>query len=148
MLRILCVCIHNSSRSQMAEAFLNKLGYGKVFAQSAGLTPGKLNPVVVKVMDELGIDISGQKSKSVQEFIDRHENFEYVITVCDESVAEKCPVFPGKTKRLHWGFDDPAAIAGNEDEKIVKTRLIRDQIHVKVKEWLERIIPEELDHET
>lgn len=148
MLRILCVCIYNSSRSQMAEAFLNKLGHRRVFAQSAGLTPGKLNPVVVKVMGELGIDISGQKTKSVQQFIDRHENFEYVITVCDESVAEQCPIFPGKTKRLHWGFDDPSSIVGNEEEKIFKTRLIRDQIHVKVKEWLERIVPEEIDHET
>jgi arsenate reductase len=139
MLRILCVCIHNSSRSQMAEAFLNQLGQGKVFAQSAGLTPGRLNPAVVAVMAEIGIDISKNKTKDVSEFFDRKEQFDYVVTVCDEANAERCPNFPGKAKRLHWGFEDPASVAGSQEEKVLKTRLIRNQIYRKVKDWLELI---------
>ncbi len=143
MLRILCVCIHNSSRSQMAEAFLNKLGQGKVFAQSAGLTPGRLNPMVVAVMAEIGMDISTNKTKGVEGFIESKEQFDYVVTVCDEASAKRCPNFPGKGKKLHWGFEDPASVAGSEEEKILKTRLIRNQIHRKVKEWLQLINPQD-----
>lgn len=139
MIRILCVCIHNSSRSQMAEAFLNNIGQGKVYAQSAGLTPGRLNPLVVSVMKEVGLDISNNRTKSVQEFIDRHESFDYVITVCDEASAERCPAFPGEAIRLHWGFEDPAALSGSEEEKLVKTRAIRDQIKHQVNDWVASI---------
>jgi len=136
MIKVLFVCIHNSARSQMAEAFVNRLAGGRVVAQSAGLTPGKLNPVVVDVMKEEGIDISRNKTKSVADFFVSGEQFDYVITVCDESSAEQCPVFPGKAKRLHWGFEDPSSLAMSAEDKIKRTRLIRDQIKNKVVQWL------------
>ena len=134
MIKILFVCIHNSARSQMAEAFVNALAQGKIFAQSAGLTPGKLNPTVVAVMQDVGIDISRNQTKGIQEFIDRQEMFDYVVTVCDEASAQRCPTFPGKSQRLHWGFEDPSSIIGADEEKISRTRVIRDQIHLRVKE--------------
>ena len=139
MVKILFVCIHNSARSQMAEAFVNTLAHGKISAQSAGLTPGKLNPVVVSVMKEIGIDLSRNVTKSVHEFIDRKEIFDYVVTVCDAASAERCPNFPGKAKRLHWGFEDPSFISGSDDEKSSRTRMIRDQIQSKVKQWIESV---------
>ena len=136
MIKIIFVCIHNSARSQMAEAFVNALAQGKIFAQSAGLTPGKLNPTVVAVMQDVGIDISRNQTKGIQEFIDRQEMFDYVVTVCDEASAQRCPTFPGKSQRLHWGFEDPSSIIGADEEKISRTRVIRDQIHLRVKEWI------------
>lgn len=141
MIKILFVCIHNSARSQMAEAFVNALAPGRIFAQSAGLTPSRLNPVVVTVMKEAGIDISKNRTKSVNEFIERQEVFDYVITVCDEASAKRCPHFPGKAKKLHWGFEDPSSIAGTDEEKIVRTRVIRDDIQSVVKKWVDVINP-------
>jgi arsenate reductase len=120
----------------MAEAFVNRLSGGKVSAQSAGLTPGKLNPVVVEVMKEEGLDISGNKTKSVDGFIKRQESFDYVITVCDEASAEQCPNFPGNVKRSHWGFEDPSSLNLAGEERVKRTREIRDQIKTKVVEWL------------
>jgi arsenate reductase (thioredoxin) len=140
-LKVLFVCIHNSARSQMAEAFLKHLGGDKFEAESAGLEPGTLNPRVVKVMAEAGIDISGNKTKSAAHFIEQGRVYDYVVTVCDESSAEKCPVFPGQAKRLHWGFADPSALVGNEEEKLRGTREIRDQIRCKVMEWLKTDSP-------
>jgi arsenate reductase len=136
MIKILFVCIHNSARSQMVEAFVNQLSVGRVSAQSAGLTPGKLNPTVVEVMKEEGIDISGHKTKSVDGFIQSAEPFNYVVTVCDEASAERCPHFPGNVKRLHWGFEDPSSLNGSPEERLHRTRLIRDQIKTKVVQWL------------
>ena len=134
--KVLFVCVHNSARSQMAEAFLNRLGGGKFIAESAGLEPGKLNPVVVEAMKELGIDISANKTKSVFDFYKQGKRYEYVVTVCDESQAGKCPLFPGTaaTRRLHWAFDDPAGFFGTPQEKIAKTRQVRDAIKAKI-EW-------------
>jgi arsenate reductase (thioredoxin) len=140
MIKILFVCIHNSARSQMAEAFVNCSAEGRVFAQSAGLTPGKLNAAVVEVMKEVGIDISQNKTKSVDEFISRHEIFDYVITVCDETSAERCPTFPGKAQRLHWGFEDPSSLQLSGEEKLNRTRLIRDEIKTKVTSWLNSLL--------
>ncbi len=133
---VLFVCIHNSARSQMAEAFLNELGKERYQAQSAGIEPGKLNPYVVKVMAEIGYDISHNKTNSVQEFLDNSKQIDIVITVCDETSAESCPVFPGKVKRLHWSFADPSAISGTEEEKFSSIRKIRDLIKNRVIEWL------------
>src|SRR5580693_2991673 len=108
--KILFVCIHNSARSQMAEAFLNKT-CGDVFeAHSAGIEPGKLNPIVVEAMQETGIDISGNKTKTVSDMIQSGRTFACVITVCDETSAERCPIFPGAVQRLHWSFPDPSAL--------------------------------------
>ena len=135
MKKALFVCIHNSARSQMAEAFLNALGQGLVKAESAGLEPGTLNPLVVEAMHEVGIDISKAKTKSVAEMLDRGPVFDYVITVCDEASAERCPVFPGPAIRLHWGFSDPSALTGSHDERMAAVRTIRDQIRSRVADW-------------
>jgi arsenate reductase len=133
--KVLFVCIHNSARSQMAEAWLNAL-YGDRFeASSAGLEPGVLNPLVVRVMAEQGIDIAHKQTKSVFDVYKTGQLFTYVVTVCDETAAERCPIFPGITQRLHWGFADPAQLAGSEEEKLAQARIIRDQIRAKVEEW-------------
>ena len=133
--KVLFICIHNSARSQMAEAFLNRLCGEQFEAQSAGLEPGKLNPIVVEAMKEIGIDISKNRTKSVSDILKSRQIFAYVVTVCDESSAERCPIFPGSTTRLHWGFPDPSAVAGTHDEKLARTRQIRDAINVKVEEF-------------
>jgi len=129
---VLFVCIHNSARSQMAEAFLNHYASDRFEAFSAGIEPGTLNPLVVRVMQEAGIDISGNATKSVDKFLEQGRAFDYVITVCDETSAERCPTFPGQAQRLHWGFPDPSALQGSEQEKLMKTREIRDAIYKKV----------------
>jgi arsenate reductase len=135
MKNVLFVCIHNSARSQMAEAFLNQICGHEFQAQSAGIEPGKFNPIVVEAMREIGIDISGKKTKSVSDILMSGKRFDYVITVCDETSAERCPVFPGGTTRLHWGFPDPSAFGGNAEVKLTKTREIRDAIKEKVEAW-------------
>jgi arsenate reductase len=135
-IKVLFVCIHNSARSQMSEAFLNKLGSDRFEAQSAGLEPGTLNPVVVEAMKQTGIDISGNKTKNVFDFLKRGERFSYVITVCDETNGERCPLFPGAAKRIHWGFPDPSALAGAYKEKLTKTAEIRDMIKAKIEEFI------------
>jgi len=132
---VLFVCIHNSARSQMAEAFLNLQGE-RFIAESAGIEPGSLNPYVVAAMKEIGIDISGNKTKDVSHFIEQGQSFDYVVTVCDETSAERCPVFPGRTKRLHWGFPDPSTVPGSDQEKMQAIRKIRDDIRAKVAEWI------------
>jgi arsenate reductase len=119
----------------MAEAFLNLACSGQFQAYSAGIEPGRLNPFVVEAMHELGIDISGNQTKSVSDMLKSGKSFDYVVTVCDESSAERCPVFPGATTRLHWGFPDPSAIVGAPDHKLARTREIRDAIKVKVEDW-------------
>ena len=133
--KILFVCVHNSARSQMAEAFLKQMAGDRFEVESTGLEPGKLNPVVVEVMKEVGIDISQNKTKSVFDFYKQGKQYDYVITVCDESQAGSCPVFPGKGQRIHWGFDDPSSFTGSWEEKLDKTREVRNQIETKIKEW-------------
>ncbi|MCP5105550.1 MAG: arsenate reductase ArsC [bacterium] len=134
--KVLFLCVHNSARSQMAEAFLKKYGAARFHVESAGLEPGTLNPVVVEVMKEINIDISGNRTNSVFEFFKEGRLYDYVITVCDESNAERCPVFPGVTKRLHWGFADPSGFTGTHEEKLRKTRIVRDTIEKTVMDWL------------
>ncbi len=120
----------------MAEAFLNKYGADKFEAESAGLEPGVLNPLVIKVMQEEGIDISENETKSVFVFLKEGKTYDYVITVCDETSGERCPYFPGKTNRMHWTFNDPSSLPGNEEEKLVKIRIIRNDIKEKIKEFI------------
>ncbi len=132
MIRVLFVCIHNSARSQMAEAYLNVLGGGRFEARSAGIEPGKLNPVVVEAMRLDGIDISANRVKAVEEFIDRGEKFDHLITVCDETAAERCPFVPGTGQRLHFGFPDPSALTGSFEEKLAATIAVRDAIKQKI----------------
>ena len=141
MIKILFVCIHNSARSQMAEAFINSLGLSNVKAESAGLEEGKLNPIVVDAMKEVGIDISGNKTKTVYEFIKSGKHFHYVITVCDATSGERCPIFPGNVyKRLHWSFDDPSSLEGTYEEKLEIIRKIRDEIKEAVDDFLKEIL--------
>jgi len=134
-IRVLFVCIHNSARSQMAEAFLKQIGGDRFEVESAGIEPGKLNPLVVEAMQEVGIDISGNRTKDVFGFIKNGTLFNYVVTVCDETSAERCPIFPGITQRLHWGFPDPSALQGTDEEKLREIRKIRDSIRNKVENW-------------
>jgi len=136
--RVLFVCSHNSARSQMAEAFLNRLGGDKFMAESAGLEPGRLNPIVVEAMKCAGIDISQNKTKSVFDFYKQGKQYDYVVTVCDESQAGRCPVFPGTatTHRLHWGFVDPSSFTDTNKERLAKTIAVRDAIKAKVEEFI------------
>ena len=137
----LFVCIHNSARSQMAEALMNRICAGTIDAQSAGLEPGKLNPIVVEAMAEEGIDISRNATKSVADMIAGGGRFDYVITVCDEASAERCPIFPGVTTRLHWSFPDPSSFPGTHDEKLAFTRQVRDTIKAKIEAWCAAVCP-------
>ena len=132
---VLFVCVHNSARSQMAEAWLNFL-YGDEFeAESAGLEPGSLNPYAVQAMSEVGIDISKNATKSVFDLFKADRRYTWVITVCDEKVAEMCPIFPGLTQRAMWSFDDPSSFSGSEEEKLEKTRAVRDEIRTAIETW-------------
>jgi len=134
--RVLFICVHNSARSQMAEAFLNQFAGERFAAESAGLEPGVLNPLAVKAMAEVGIDISGKATRSAFALLRQGRLYGWVITVCDESQAEACPVFPGVSRRQHWSFPDPAAFTGNEEEKLEQVRRLRDRVAEKVKEWI------------
>lgn len=134
--KVLFVCIHNSARSQMAEAFLNLLAGDRFEAESAGLEPGSLNPLAVEAMKEIGIDISRNRVKGVFEFVKTGKLFHYVITVCDETSGNRCPIFPGYAKRLHWNFPDPSRLEGTYDEKLEKTRQIRDGVKARIEAWI------------
>jgi arsenate reductase (thioredoxin) len=137
--KVLFICIHNSARSQMAETFLNQICGSEFEAQSAGLEPGKLNPIVVEAMGELGIDISQNPTKAVFDFVKSGQSFTYVITVCDETSAERCPIFPGVTTRLHWGFPDPSSFPGTHEERLAGTRKVRDAIKAKIEAWCDEV---------
>jgi len=124
----------------MAEALLNHLAGERFEAESAGLEPGVLNPLAVSVMKEIGIDISQNKTKSVFDLFKRGELFSYVITVCDAASAEACPIFPGLlSKIIHWSFEDPYSFTGTLEEKLEKTRRVRDAIKEKIEEWLKEL---------
>jgi len=141
--KVLFICVHNSARSQMAAALLNQR-CGEFFqAESAGLEPGKLNPLAVEVLRETGIDISKNKTRAVFDVFVSGELFAYVITVCAESEAAGCPIFPGVTKRLHWGFPDPSKLTGSYAERLDGTREIRDQIGDRIEAWCNEVcVPE------
>ena len=138
--RVLFVCVHNSARSQMAEAFLKTLAGDRFEAMSAGLEPGVLNPLAVEVMKEIGIDISQNWTKSAFDLFKKGELFSYVVTVCDAASAEMCPLFPGLLMaQIHWSFADPSSFTGTHEEKLVQTRLVRDAIKTKIEEWLKEV---------
>ncbi len=128
--KALFICTHNSARSQMAEGLLNHLYGDKYEADSAGTQPTGVNPYAIKVMQEIGIDISHHRSKSVQEFL--NQEIDCVITVCD-SANETCPFFPGGKKRLHQSFQDPSIFTGSEEEILNGFRKVRDEI----KKWIQ-----------
>lgn len=138
---VLFVCVHNSARSQMAEAFVNARYGERIRAHSAGLEAGALNAVVVDAMREAGIDISGQRSKSVQDPDVRSREYDYVVTVCDEAPAQACPVYPTRGGRLHWSFPDPSSFAGTLDERLAATRNVRDEIARRIDDWVASLGP-------
>jgi len=131
--RVLVLCTGNSARSQMAEGLLREMGGDRFEAASAGVAPSFVRPEAIAVMREVDIDISGHKSKSVDEFI--NQEFDYVITVCDNANAQ-CPVFPGNTRRIHWSFDDPAAAQGDEEQRLAVFRRVRDEIRQRLQLFL------------
>ena len=133
-LRVLVLCTGNSARSQMAEGWLRALGEGHVEAFSAGTHPARaLNPLALQVMGEVGIDLSGQRPKSVESFLG--QRFDHVITVCDDA-AEACPVFPGPAQRIHWSFQDPARVEGGQAAKLAAFRDVRDGLRVRLQDFL------------
>jgi len=132
MREILFICEHNSARSQIAEAYLNHFAAGRLHAESAGLEPGTMNPYVVEVLGEEGLDISRNETKSVFELYKRQKQFDAVITVCSPAVSGRCPIFPGRVLRLNWPFDDPSQLVGSHEEILGKTRVIRDRIREQV----------------
>jgi arsenate reductase len=131
--RILFLCTGNSARSQMAEGIFRKEAGDRFEVFSAGTKPSRVRPEAIAVMNELGIDISGHRSKSVDEFTS--QEFDTVVTVCDNA-KESCPVFPGRSRRLHWPFEDPAAVEGSELHRQEAFRRIRDQIRGRILEFL------------
>ncbi|MGA3113257.1 MAG: arsenate reductase ArsC [Syntrophobacteraceae bacterium] len=133
--RVLFLCTGNTARSQMAEAFLRKYAGRHLEAYSAGLQPSSVNPYTERVMREIGIDLSGQHSKSVREYLGKM-SFSYLITVCAEAEANCPTTFPGISQRLSWVFDDPAAVEGSEEERLEKFREVRDQIEKRIKLWI------------
>jgi arsenate reductase len=132
---VLFICIHNGARSQMAEAWLNQICGDFFAAESAGLEPGTLNPLVVEAMQEVGIDISKKETRAVFDVFKSGKLFGYVITVCDETSAERCPIFPGVSERLHWSFRDPSALTGTHEERLAGAREIRDEIRARIEIW-------------
>jgi len=131
--RVLILCTGNSARSQMAEGLLRHEADERFEVHSAGTRPSIVRPEAIAVMSEIGIDISSHRSKSVEEFAG--QELDYVITVCDNA-KESCPVFPAKTQRMHWPFEDPAAVEGSEDERRAAFRKVRDQIHRRIRVFL------------
>jgi len=130
--KVLFVCIHNSARSQMAEELLRKYGGDSFEVYSAGFEPGDLNPLAVEVLLEEDINIADKETSSVFDYFKNGKTFNYVITVCDEGNAEKCPLFPGLNARVHWSFQDPKSFEGTHEEKVNKTRIVKEEIKKEV----------------
>jgi arsenate reductase len=135
--KVLFICVHNSARSQIAAALLNET-CGEFFeAQSAGLEPGTINPLAVEALQELGIDISKNITQRVFDVWKSGHIFQFVVTVCSEAEAEGCPMFPAVTTRLHWPFDDPSKFTGTQEERLERTRRVRDQIRARIDSFCE-----------
>ncbi|MGA7672650.1 MAG: arsenate reductase ArsC [Nitrolancea sp.] len=133
-LRVLFLCTHNSARSQMAEGLLRQYAGDQIEVASAGTEPGGVHPLAMKAMQEINIDISAARSKSVDEFLD--QQFDYVITLCDQA-NETCPLFPGDPERIHWSFTDPSAAKGSEEERLHAFEQIRAQLAIRLRTWLQ-----------
>jgi arsenate reductase (thioredoxin) len=136
MTRVLFLCVHNSARSQMAQAFLENHGEGRFEVESAGLEPGRLNPYAIRAMAEVGIDISHNSTKSVFDLFKSGKVFQAVVTVCSKEAAERCPIFPGLSEKHHWPFADPSAFTGSDEEIMAQVRAVRDQIEKAVLEFV------------
>ena len=131
--RVLVLCTHNSARSQMAEGFIRALAGNRLEVESAGTEATRVHPLAVRAMDEVGIDLRGHTSKTLDRFLD--DKWDCVITVCD-SANERCPLFPGAAARLHWSFDDPSAAQGTDEERLAAFRRVRDAIRAQLGRWL------------
>jgi arsenate reductase (thioredoxin) len=131
--RVLFLCTHNSARSQMAEGLLRQLAGNRFEAHSAGTEATHVRPLAVRAMDEVGVDISGQESKTLERYLG--QPFDYVITVCDDA-NEACPVFAGAKSRLHWSFEDPSRAEGSEEERLAVFRSVRDRIGERIEREL------------
>jgi arsenate reductase len=142
--RVLFLCIHNSARSQMAAAYLKQVAGDRFEVESAGIEPGRLNPLAVAAMRDAGIDISQNGTQSVFDLFKNGRRFQYVISVCDAASAERCPIFPGVTTRLNWSFADPSAFTGTDEERLRKTIAVRDEIREKVQQWVSEESDEKL----
>jgi arsenate reductase len=127
--RVLFLCTHNSARSQMAEGLLRHLAGDRFEAMSAGTEATRVRPLAIRAMEEMGIDISGQESKTLNRYLE--EPIDYVITVCDDA-NEACPFFPGARSRLHWSFEDPSKVEGSEEQRLEVFRRVRDRIKDRV----------------
>jgi arsenate reductase (thioredoxin) len=133
LVRVLFLCTHNSARSQMAEGLLRHLAADRFEVASAGTEARGVNPLAVRAMAEIGVDLRGHTSKTLDRFLG--ERWDYVITVCDNA-NESCPVFPGPLTRMHWSFDDPSAAAGDDARRLVVFRRVRDEIRARIEAWL------------
>jgi arsenate reductase len=131
--RILFLCTHNSARSQMAEGLLRAIAGDRFEAHSAGTKATHVRALAVRAMDEIGVDITGQESKTLERYL--QEPFEYVITVCDDA-NEACPFFPGARNRLHWSLEDPSRAEGSDDERLAIFRRVRDEIRERIEQEL------------
>ena len=135
--RVLFLCLHNSARSQMAEAYLKKIGGDKFEVESAGFQPAPINPIVVEVMLEDGIDISSNSTKAVFDLFKAGHIFHYVIRVCNIAAQEQCPIFPSMAEMIDWSFDDPSTFTGSHEEKLMKVREVRKKIKSQIKLFAE-----------
>jgi len=140
MSSVLFICVHNSARSQMAEAYLKKFGGDAFDVESAGLEPGKLNPYVVRALEEDGIDISSKKTQDVFELFKAGRMYRYVVTVCSKEAAERCPIFPGRAEKLYWPFPDPSTFTGSDEEILSKVRVVRDAIKDRVQLFVQETL--------
>ena len=131
--RVLFLCTHNSARSQMAEGFLRHLAGDGFEVASAGTEATRVHPLAVRAMREAGVDLGPHHSKTLDTLVDRP--WDYVITVCD-SANERCPLFPGRTARIHWSFDDPSQATGDEEQRLQTFRRVRDEIQARLRDWL------------
>jgi arsenate reductase (thioredoxin) len=142
---VLCLCVHNSARSQMAEAYFRKFGGDFIEVESAGLEPGPLNLLVVRALAEDGIDIAGKKTRDVFSLYKAGRTYRYVVTVCSKEATERCPIFPGRSEKLHWPFPDPSTFVGTDTERLAQVREVRDAIREKVRRFVaelrERLTP-------
>ena len=137
--KVLFLCVHNSARSQMAEAYLKKFGGDDFITDSAGPEPGTLNPLAIEVMKEEGINISMNTTHGVFDYFKQGKIFQYVVTVCDKEASDRCPIFPGMNEKINWSFPDPSKFTGTHEEKLEQTRKVRDQIRQAVLEFIEKI---------
>jgi arsenate reductase len=138
MKKVLFICIHNSARSQMAEEYLRMIGGDSFEVESCGFEPTTINPLVVKVMAEEGIDLSNKKTQSISNLIKEQKFYGYIITVCNRAKVEECPTFPGVAKRMHWNLEDPEHFTGSEEVKLDKVRALRDQIKGLVRDFVKK----------